>query len=225
MRLADGEVRRLVLLRHGRTPWNLIDRAQGHTDVQLDDCGHAQARAAASCLAGQHPVRLWTSDLARARQTAAYLEEATGLVAQPDRRLREFDVGVRSGLTRTEFAERHPAEYAAWVAGEPGPLVPGEESVEQVRARVTPALTDCLAALGPGETGIAVLHGTCVKVGLFAVLGWPPVPTRSLRVLANGAWAVLVQGPDDPLPRLAAYNLAPRRQTEGADFASSEGVG
>ena len=43
--------RRLVLLRHGRTSWNAAGRAQGHADVELDDLGHQQARAAASALA------------------------------------------------------------------------------------------------------------------------------------------------------------------------------
>ena len=36
-------MRRLVLLRHGRTAWNDSGRAQGHTDVPLDEVGAAQA--------------------------------------------------------------------------------------------------------------------------------------------------------------------------------------
>ena len=48
---ARPEPRRLVLLRHGRTAWNLEGRAQGHTDVTLDDTGRAQAAAAAPYLA------------------------------------------------------------------------------------------------------------------------------------------------------------------------------
>lgn len=220
-----ADARRLVLLRHGRTAWNLIDRAQGHTDVELDECGREQARDAALCLASLEPSRLWTSDLARARQTASYLEEATGLAAQADPRLREFDLGVRSGLTRAEFAERYPEEYAAWCAGTAGPRVPGEEPPEAVRDRVAPALTESLTALGPGETGIVVLHGGCLKVGLGALLGWPWDCARSLRVVDNGGWAVLVQGPEDPRPRLAAYNLMARRRAATPDFSSEEGQG
>jgi glucosyl-3-phosphoglycerate phosphatase len=220
-----ADSRRLVLLRHGRTAWNLIDRAQGHTDVELDDCGREQGRDAAACLASLAPVRLWTSDLARARETAAFLEEAGGLVAEPDPRLREFDLGVRAGLTRAEFAERFPEEYAAWLAGRPGPLVPGEETSEAVRERVAPALSGYLHLLAPGETGIVVLHGACLKVGMFALLDWPWASSRSLRTLDNGGWAVLVQGPDDPLPRLAAYNLTARRRAVTPDFVSTEGQG
>ena len=63
---ADEPGRRLVLIRHGRTAWNAIGRAQGHADVELDDIGHAQAAAVAPYLTSLGPTVLWTSDLARA---------------------------------------------------------------------------------------------------------------------------------------------------------------
>lgn len=223
--MAERAARQLVLLRHGRTPWNALDRAQGHTDVQLDECGQEQSLAAARVLAPYEPARLWCSDLARARQTTAALEQETGLLATVDPRLREFDVGVRSGLTGEEFAERFPAEYAAWMAGAGGPLVPGEETAASVETRMTAALEDCLAVLAPGETGIVVAHGAALKVGLGALLGWDRATSRSLKGMDNGAWAVLVADDEHHRPRLAAYNLLPRRRTPTADFASGEGVG
>jgi glucosyl-3-phosphoglycerate phosphatase len=112
---AERPGRRLVVVRHGQTAWNAAGRAQGHADIELDDAGHAQAAAAAPYLASLEPSALWTSDLARARQTSEYLEKATGLSSREDARLREFDVGLRQGLTIPEFAARYPAEHAAWV--------------------------------------------------------------------------------------------------------------
>ena len=50
-------------------------------------------------LAAFDPARLWSSDLARALQTAEYVAAASGLTVEPDARLREYDVGKRSGLT------------------------------------------------------------------------------------------------------------------------------
>ena len=49
--------RRLVLLRHGRTSWNSAGRAQGYTDIDLDDRGHAEAAAAAPYLALVNALR------------------------------------------------------------------------------------------------------------------------------------------------------------------------
>ena len=123
-----GHGRCLVLVRHGRTAWNQIDRAQGHADVPLDAIGHEQAAHAARRLAAMRPSRLWSSDLTRATQTAAYVSEVTGLDLVTDDRLREYDLGARSGLTKPEFAERFPREYAAWRDGSESALVPGEET-------------------------------------------------------------------------------------------------
>ena len=102
-----------MLLRHGRTAWNAERRVQGHADVELDEVGHAQAAAVAPHLASFAPVLLWSSDLARARQTATYVAKETGLDARLDPRLREFDVGERTGLTFAECGAPVPRRARA----------------------------------------------------------------------------------------------------------------
>jgi glucosyl-3-phosphoglycerate phosphatase len=222
--------RRLVLVRHGQTEWNSARRAQGHADISLDATGHAQAVAAAPYLAAMGPVRLWSSDLARAHETAAHVAAVTGLEVETDPRLREYDVGVRSGLRTEEFAERHPREYAAWEAHDESLLVEGEESSGQVRERVVPALSDCLAALAAGETGIVVTHGACLKVGLLGLLGWPHQTSRGLRGMDNCGWTVLGEDEVRGGLRMVSYNETAAKghhpdRAAGGDFASDEAVG
>lgn len=197
--------RRLVLLRHGRTAWNDQLRMQGHTDVPLDEQGHRQSAAAAHALAALRPAVLWSSDLVRARETAAYVEQATGLVAVADPRLREFDVGVRAGMTPAEFEAAHPLEYAAWRAGHQSPVVDGAETSDDVRDRVVPALQELLDAVPAGRVGVAVMHGAAARVAAAALLGWPASVLPTLRGLDNGAWAVLEHDPAHG-PRLLAWN-------------------
>jgi broad specificity phosphatase PhoE len=198
--------RRLVLLRHGRTAWNDVGRAQGHADVELDETGHAQAAEVAPYLAALRPAAVWTSDLTRARQTCAYVERATGLSAVADARLREYDVGARQGMTIEEFAAAFPEAYACWRAGQDMVAVPGAELAHDVEVRMRPALEEILAALSPGETGIVVTHGACLKVGLLALLGWPQSQAGSLRGVDNCAWATVVSGSGGRGPRLVGYN-------------------
>ncbi|MCF6379651.1 histidine phosphatase family protein [Nocardioides KLBMP 9356] len=184
-------MRRLVLLRHGRTEWNDTGRAQGHADVPLDDVGLAQATEVAPHLAALRPVAVWTSDLLRAAQTADAVAAECGLAATRDERIREFDIGPnRVGLTSEEYAERFPDEHAALVAGEIE-TIPGRETREDVLARFVPALTSYVDALGEGETALVVSHGAALRVAVPAFLGWEGDPGESLGVLANCGWVVL----------------------------------
>ena len=217
--------RTLVLLRHGETDWNAQGRAQGHADVPLDAVGRRQAQTVAPVLAAFGASRLWSSDLARALQTAEYVAAASGLIVEPDARLREYDVGSRSGLTLAEFARDHPDEYAAWVAQDPSHRVAGEESTQEVRDRILPALHDCLAALAPGETGIVVLHGACLKVGVMALLGWPWELAASLQGPENCGYCVLSEHALRGGLRLTSYNEKAVGTRHGPDFATDGPVG
>ena len=98
------------------------------------------------------------------------------------------------------------AQYAALAAGHDGPRVPGEESDDQVASRMTAALRDAWESLGPDETGVVVSHGASLKVGIGAMLGWPPAAAFGLVGMDNCGAAALVGG--DRGPRLAAYNVS-----------------
>jgi len=195
-----------VLVRHGRTAWNAEGRAQGHRDVGLDEVGRAQAEEMAPAVAAYAPTLLLTSDLARARQTAAPLERATGLVARPDARLREYDTGARTGMTVQEYAATlSPAEAARW---DPTSHVDarGGETVKDVAARLVPALHDVLEELTEGQTAVLVVHGAALRVGVAGLLGWPLTVADSLAAMGNCGWAVLQERGVHRL-RLTAYGL------------------
>lgn len=219
--------RRLVLLRHGQTSWNLERRGQGHTDIELDETGQAQAAAMAPFVAALGPIALWSSDLQRAAQTAAHVGLATGLDVRTDVRLREFDLGARTGMTMAEYADAHPEEYADFVAGRIE-VTPGGETNAAVAARMRAALTDALAGLAPGETSVVVGHGGALKVAVLSLLGWPDEVWTTLHGLDNCHWAVLDHLGDGVADgvRLEAWNLsAPPTDPGYPDFATDEGVG
>jgi len=218
-------VTRLVLVRHGQTAWNLEGRAQGHTDVGLDDTGRQQAQTMSAVLAAMAPDALWSSDLARARETAAFVAAGTGLEARFDARLREFDVGERAGLTTPEFAERYPEAYESWRSGHITGGVPGAETPEMVIARMVPALREIWEATGPEETTVVISHGACLKVTLAAFLGWPEEVGSTLRGLDNCGWTVLEEDAAGRGIRLASYNETAHPATHGPDFASEAPVG
>jgi len=202
---SEGRGRRVVLVRHGQTAWNAEGRAQGHTDVGLDDIGRNQAEALAPVIAGLDPDLLVTSDLARARETAALLEKETGLTAIEDLRWREYDLGERTGLTRAEFGERMGVETDGWWDVHAHVPVPGAETPEEVAARIVPALEELLGRLGEGETAVVVAHGASLRVALAGILGWPLSAAGGFESMQNCGWAMLAETGAGRL-RLASYN-------------------
>ncbi|MFC5730708.1 MULTISPECIES: histidine phosphatase family protein [Nocardioides] len=184
--------RRIVLLRHGRTAWNAARRIQGQLDPELDDVGIAQARAVAPALAALEPALLWSSDLARARQTADEVAKECGLTASYDQRLREFALGEYQGLTHAELEARSAEAHERFHRDE-WDGIPGAESVAEVAARFVDALRDLVAELAAGETAVVVSHGASTRLGLVAFLGWPTRTAHDLRPLENCSRIDLVE--------------------------------
>jgi broad specificity phosphatase PhoE len=71
-------VTELLLVRHGETDWNAEGRLQGHTDRPLNEYGRRQAQRLADELAGEELEAIYSSDLARARETAEIVGERSG---------------------------------------------------------------------------------------------------------------------------------------------------
>jgi broad specificity phosphatase PhoE len=79
---------RLILIRHGATDWNVEGRYQGQVDIPLNELGREQARQIVHSLNGADLAAIYSSDLARARDTAEALAHAAGLEVRDDPRLR-----------------------------------------------------------------------------------------------------------------------------------------
>jgi broad specificity phosphatase PhoE len=178
-------VRKLVLLRHGRTAWNAQRRFQGHADPPLDEVGRAQAYEVAAIIAALRPDLLVTSDAARALQTAEIVGEVAGLPAIPEPRFRERGLGHWEGLTRDEVAAKYPDEYADWIAGLDVSRR-GGETREEVAARATAAFAELPAV----ETTVLVTHSATAMALTNALLGIPQ-EIHPLGPLANSHWSEL----------------------------------
>ncbi len=151
---------KLWLIRHGQTDWNLEGRYQGQSDVPLNAAGLAQADAFAASLCGQHFDAIYSSDLARAYQTAQVIAACTGLPVQTDPRLREINQGEWQGRTLDEIRGIYnEGAQAKHVAIDPVTTrAPGGESVAEVSQRMAEAADD-IARCYPVGTVLVVGHG------------------------------------------------------------------
>jgi probable phosphoglycerate mutase len=197
-------VRRVLLLRHGRTAWNAERRFQGQADPPLDEVGRTQAYEVATLIAALRPGLLVSSDSARALQTAEIVGEIADLPPIPEPRLRERGLGHWEGLTREEVAVKYPDEYADWAAGRDVSRR-GGESREQVAERALAAFVE----LPDVPTAVLVTHSATAMALTNTLLGIAQ-EVHPLGPLANCHWTELYLEPSEihpPTWRLRGHNL------------------
>jgi probable phosphoglycerate mutase len=148
----------LILVRHGETDANRELRFQGQVDRPLNATGHLQAQRLAERVAGAPPDLLWSSDLARARETAAPVVVQTGLVLATDAGLREQNFGAVDGMRVADIQRDFPDEWQRWTLFRADNAMPGGESTRDFHARVIGALRR-VAAAHAGRTVLVVTPG------------------------------------------------------------------
>jgi len=90
----------VLLIRHGQSRGNAERRFGGHTATPLSARGRNQAQATARTLKSESVTAIYSSDLARAMETAQPLAKMTGLPINGTRAFRERSVGVMEEIGR-----------------------------------------------------------------------------------------------------------------------------
>lgn len=161
----------MVLVRHGETEWNRVERFRGRADVPLNNTGLAQAEATARRLAAEwQPAAIYSSPLSRALRTAEAIARPLGLPVQIHRGLVDIDYGRWQGLTPDEARVEWPEEAETWYRNPQSASIPGGETLERVRVRAMEAVNQ-LAARHPGQTIVLVGHTVVNRAILLGVLG------------------------------------------------------
>jgi probable phosphoglycerate mutase len=148
----------LLLIRHGETDWNREMRFQGQRDVPLNATGLQQAARLAERLATETIDAIVSSDLLRARQTAAPCAQQLGLPVITEPGLREQSFGTLEGRRAADVQREHPEIWAAWSRHDADYAVPGGESTQAFHGRVVQSLLQLVQAHA-GRTLAVVTHG------------------------------------------------------------------
>ena len=104
MAMNHAEPRNVYLVRHGQTRLNRTGCIRGHANPPLDAEGLAQADAVGRVLAQVQPMKIASSPLDRAIQTAAAIVEAAHLGTRVDERLLDRDFGQWTGFLEAKVA-------------------------------------------------------------------------------------------------------------------------
>jgi probable phosphoglycerate mutase len=151
---------RFCLVRHGETDWNAERRLQGHTDIDLNPRGIAQAAQMAKAIKAidlQFDV-LFTSDLQRAAKTANAIETLFNTKAIVDRDLRERHLGVLQGVSTAEAPQFDAELWKSHLSRDINEELRGGESIAQFAQRIHQAL-EKIRQQHLGKTVLLVSHG------------------------------------------------------------------
>jgi broad specificity phosphatase PhoE len=167
----------IILVRHGQTEWNRIERFRGRADVPLNQTGLAQAEAAGRRIAAQwQPVVIYSSPLSRAVKTAEAIQanlirlQSLDLSVQIHPGLADIDYGQWQGLTPEEARERWPEAIATWYSAPQQARIPGGETLADLRRRAMAATNELASRYGE-QSIVLVGHTVINRIILLGVLG------------------------------------------------------
>ena len=189
--MADGDFT-LILLRHGESQWNALNRFTGWVDVDLTDKGRAEAGRSGELIAEQDrlPDVVYTSLLRRAITTANLaLDQADRhwIPVHRNWRLNERHYGALQGLdkaeTKAKYGEDQFMQWRRSYGTPPPPIERGSEFSQDADPRYADIdggpLTECLADvvarfvpyfsqtivpdLNAGKTVLIAAHGNSLR--------------------------------------------------------------
>lgn len=142
-------------VRHGVTAWNKEGRAQGSSDIPLDDDGIAMAEHVAKRFVEEQWDVIYTSPLIRAKKTAEIIALGKpGAKLIEDNRLREFGGGLIEGTTEVERLEKWGPSWRELELG----VEPDEEIISRGMAFV-----EDMKSAHTGQRVLVVSHGGFIK--------------------------------------------------------------
>lgn len=212
---ADSPGTRLILSRHGQTPWHAENRYCGSSDVGLTSVGRQQARELATWAAAAAPTGLICSPMRRCLETAAPTADALGLEPVIVDDLREVHFGIAEGRTLDEVEDDHPGAVAAFRADPVQHAFAESEPPADAARRVAGVLRG-LARSHPDESLLVVAHNTAFRLALCLLLGIELSHYRRVFPrIHNGALAHLRMPPEGHHPPALLGLNVPLDRTPG----------
>ena len=188
-------MRRLYLIRHGKTEANEKRLYCGQTDLPLSEAGRKEIEGLVS--EGIYPeisdMRFFTSGLRRTDETLTLIYGPVPRTPLPE--LAEYRFGEFEMQSYEDLKER--AEYQSWIMDETEKIAcPGGESREQFKERVIAGFK----SIANKKNALVLCHGgviTCIMEYLYPgeknFYEWQPATGRGYVLLCEGLLFPFIQ--------------------------------
>jgi len=162
---------RIILVRHGETEWNRVERFRGRAQVPLNETGLVQAEVTGRRIAAEwRPTAIYSSPLSRAIKTAEVIARCFDLPVQIHHGITDIDYGRWEGLTPDEVRKRWPKIIEDWYNAPDCTSIPNGETLIDVHVRAMDAVRE-VAGCHEWETVVVVSHTVVNRIILLGVLG------------------------------------------------------
>ena len=154
---------RLILIRHGQTPANVLGRLDtAHPGPGLTERGLEQAAKIPDALRGESIDAIFASTLTRTQLTAAPLATDRGLAVTILGGIHEIEAGDLEGKTDMHSVRAYLEAVFAWGSGDLDAVMPGGPDGHNFFGRFNADLTEIIES--GLETAVVVSHGAAIRV-------------------------------------------------------------
>lgn len=161
---------KIILVRHGECQGNREGLFRGRSNFPLNEVGLVQARELAKELKLFQPIRIFTSPLTRAKQTAEAISQECEVELEERDGMNNIELGPWEGKSKLNIAEKYPNEWQIWLNQPEKLAIPGMESLDCIQERAKKDLSEIIKQFY-GKTFVIVSHRAVLKPLIASCIG------------------------------------------------------
>ena len=164
---------KLVFVRHGESEANAEGRLQGHAEFKLSEEGRTQSQRLSERFQKKdfRPTHIYSSPQQRAAETARIVAASWPVPIVHWDELKEFDVGIFTGLTWDEIGKKYPELVQEFQKSRDWDIVEGAEPMGLRRDRARRAIEAVTQRHANSDSVLMFTHGGILQYMLAALMG------------------------------------------------------
>ncbi len=158
-------MKKIVLIRAGKTEFDHQGRIMGTLDVPLSDAGSVEVNEVIDQIRDYAIEMVYTAPCESAEQTAKQISETLGVKSKTIEQLTNIDHGLWQGMLVEEVKRKQPKVFKKW-REEPEKVCPPEgEMISDARQRVTACVTKMIKKNKFGTVGLVAPQPLASLIG------------------------------------------------------------
>ncbi len=164
---------KFVFVRHAESEGNAERRLQGHAEFGLSEEGRAQSQRLRERFQKEEfqPTHIYSSPLRRSAETARIVASSWSVPVVYWDDLKEYDVGIFSGLTWDEIVAKYPELMKEFQKSRNWDIVEGAEPLRSRRNRAHRVIDTMIERHTNDDAVLMFTHGGILQYILAALMG------------------------------------------------------